>query len=91
MIKYNEALSIKKTYEVIYKKLSEERQGFEQQLSAIETSLKNKSYDLEELIGLSEDARQAQENAEKKLKRLEQMNDQDPKVMNDPTALSVDI
>ena len=53
MIKYNEALSIKKTYETIHIKLTEERSGFETQLSGIENSLKDKTYDLEELISLS--------------------------------------
>jgi flagellar biosynthesis chaperone FliJ len=46
MIKYNEALSLKKTYETILGKLSEERGGYESQLTAIEGSLKNKTYDL---------------------------------------------
>jgi coiled-coil domain-containing protein 151 len=53
MIKYNEALSLKKTYETILSKLTDERATYEQQLTAIEHSLKNKSYDLQELIGVS--------------------------------------
>ena len=35
-IKYNEAASIKKTYEQIVKRLREERVGFDHQLSSIE-------------------------------------------------------
>lgn len=46
MIKYNEALSLKKTYEKILSKLTEERSSYETQLSSIEASLKGKSYDL---------------------------------------------
>ena len=67
MIKYNEALSIKKTYETIFNQLTDERSGFETQLTAIENSLKNKTYDLDELISLSQEAKQARETAEKKL------------------------
>ncbi len=36
MIKYNEAMSIKKAYELIVKRLREERIGYDNQLSAIE-------------------------------------------------------
>lgn len=35
MIKYNEAQSIKRTYELIVKRLKEERVGYDNQLSAI--------------------------------------------------------
>jgi len=40
MIKYNEAQSIHKTYEQIVKRLKEERIGFDNQLAAIERTLK---------------------------------------------------
>ena len=33
MIKYNEAVEMRKTYEVVHTKLSEERLGYEKQLS----------------------------------------------------------
>jgi hypothetical protein len=36
MIKYNEAVSIKKTYDVILKRLREERIGFDKQLEGLE-------------------------------------------------------
>ena len=36
MIKYNEAMSIKKTYELIVKRLKDERVGYDNQLAAIE-------------------------------------------------------
>ena len=42
MIKYNEAQAIRKTYEQIVKRLKEERIGFDNQLAAIERTLKAK-------------------------------------------------
>lgn len=39
MIKYNEAQSIRKTYEQIVKRLLEERVGFDNQLTAIERTV----------------------------------------------------
>ena len=47
MIKYNEAQSIRKTYEQIVKRLKEERVGYDNQLAAIERSLKDKEHDYE--------------------------------------------
>jgi hypothetical protein len=61
MIKYNEAQSIRKTYEQIVKRLKEERVGFDNQLAAIERSLKGKEHDYEELLLLSHDANHAKE------------------------------
>jgi hypothetical protein len=63
MIKYNEAQSIKKTYEQIVKRLTEERVGFDNQLSAIERTLAAKQHDYEELQLLSGDATHAREVA----------------------------
>merc|ERR1719499_1673379 len=60
MIKHNEATSIKKTYEAIVKRLKEERIGFDNQLQAIERTLKSKERDYEELLLLSHDAYQAE-------------------------------
>lgn len=53
MIKFNEAQSIKKTYEVIVKRLQEERIGYDNQLSIMERTLNAKKRDYEELIVLS--------------------------------------
>ena len=50
MIKYNEAQSIRKTYEQIVKRLREERVGFDNQLSAIERTLGSKQHDYEEVV-----------------------------------------
>ncbi|DAZ96549.1 TPA: hypothetical protein N0F65_011226 [Lagenidium giganteum] len=61
MIKYNEAQSIRKTYEQIVKRLKEERIGFDNQLAAIERALAAKQHDYEELVLLSSDATHARE------------------------------
>merc|ERR1719218_226633 len=72
MIKYNEAQSIKKTYEAIVKRLKQERCGFDNQLAAIERTLKSKERDYEELLLLSHDAYHAKEMAQAELHRFEQ-------------------
>eukprot|EP00397_Hematodinium_sp_SG-2012_P038013 GEMP01041296.1.p1 GENE.GEMP01041296.1~~GEMP01041296.1.p1 ORF type:complete len:443 (+),score=128.04 GEMP01041296.1:75-1403(+) len=72
MIKYNEAQSIRKTYEQIVKRLKEERVGFDNQLAAIEQTLKAKEHDYEELLLLSHDAYHAKEMAQAELHRFEQ-------------------
>lgn len=50
MIKYNEAQSIRKTYEQIVKRLKEERVGFDNQLTAVERTLGAKLRDYDELL-----------------------------------------
>mmetsp|Transcript_43717 Transcript_43717/g.102068 ORF Transcript_43717/g.102068 Transcript_43717/m.102068 type:complete len:534 (-) Transcript_43717:91-1692(-) len=72
MIKYNEAQSIRKTYEAIVKRLKDERIGFDNQLAAIERTLKAKERDYEELLLLSHDAYHAKEMAQAELHRFEQ-------------------
>merc|ERR1719424_889026 len=72
MIKYNEAQSIRKTYEQIVKRLKEERIGFDTQLASIERTLKAKERDYEELLLLSHDAYHAKEMAQAELHRFEQ-------------------
>eukprot|EP01017_Pseudomicrothorax_dubius_P041294 TRINITY_DN6586_c0_g1_i1.p1 TRINITY_DN6586_c0_g1~~TRINITY_DN6586_c0_g1_i1.p1 ORF type:complete len:541 (+),score=197.99 TRINITY_DN6586_c0_g1_i1:32-1654(+) len=71
MIKYNEALSIRKTYETIVKRLKEERVGYDNQLAAIEKSLKGKEHDFEELLLLAHDANHAKEMALTELRKYE--------------------
>ncbi|KAL7690338.1 hypothetical protein Plhal304r1_c012g0045711 [Plasmopara halstedii] len=56
MIKFNEAQSIRKTYEQIVKRLKDERIGFDNQLAAIERALAAKQHDYNELLLLSADA-----------------------------------
>lgn len=71
MIKYNEAQSIRKTYEMIVKRLRDERVGYDNQLAAIEQSLNGKQHDYEELLLLSYDAKHAKEVAEAELRKFE--------------------
>ncbi|KAG6971874.1 hypothetical protein JG688_00004257 [Phytophthora aleatoria] len=61
MIKFNEAQSIRKTYEQIVKRLKDERIGFDNQLAAIERALAAKQHDYDELVLLSADAAHARE------------------------------
>jgi ribosomal protein S4 len=59
MIKFNEAQSIQQTYEEIVKRLKEERVGYDSQLASIESCLKGKEHDFEELLLLAHDATHA--------------------------------
>ena len=70
MIKYNEAQSIRKTYEQIVKRLREERVGFDNQLAAIERTLAAKNHDYEELKLLANDANHAKEVKLQELDRV---------------------
>lgn len=63
MIKYNEAQSVQQTYEQVVKRLKEERVGYDSQLAAIESCLKGKEHDFEELLLLAHDATHAKEAA----------------------------
>merc|ERR1719155_475312 len=65
-------MSIRKTYEQILKRLKEEGTGFDNQLAAIERTLKSKERDYEELLLLSHDAYHAKEMAQAELHRFEQ-------------------
>uniref|UniRef100_A0A7S4K5X8 ODAD1 central coiled coil region domain-containing protein n=1 Tax=Odontella aurita TaxID=265563 RepID=A0A7S4K5X8_9STRA len=67
MIKYNEAQSIRSTYEHIVKRLKEERVSFDNQLTALERTLQAKHRDFEELLLLSSDANHAREVAQHEL------------------------
>lgn len=72
MLKFNEAQSIRKTYEAIEKRLCEERVGFDNQLATIERTLKAKERDYEELLLLSHNAYHAKEMSQAELHRFEQ-------------------
>ena len=71
MIKFNEAQSIRRTYEQIVKRLKEERIGFDNQLAAVERTLKAKDHDLEELTLMLHDATHSKEQAKADLGKLE--------------------
>ena len=49
MLSHNEALRIRKSYEAIQVRLTEERTGYEHQLAMIENSLKEKQFDVDAL------------------------------------------
>lgn len=67
MIKYNEAQSIKKTYTAILKRLKNERIGFDNQLQAIERTLKAKEHDFQELRNMYHEANYLKELAKSEL------------------------
>ena len=71
MIKFNEAISIKKTYEIILKRLKEERIAYDKQLEAMEKAIRAKNADFDELLMLSHDANHARHLAESDLKDYE--------------------
>merc|ERR1719390_102394 len=77
MIKYNEAQSIRKTYEQIVKRLKEERIGFDNQIAAIERTLKAKAKDLEELVLMSHDAQHSKEVAKGEYQLMEEKRQRD--------------
>lgn len=59
MIKYNEAMSIRRTYEQILEKLKEERTGYDHQITELQKNLKTKENDCKEFKQLVLDAKQA--------------------------------
>ena len=67
MIKYNEAQSIRRTYEHIIKRLKEERISYDTQLQALERTLQSKQTDYDELLLLSADANHARDVAHQEL------------------------
>lgn len=77
LIKYNEAVSIKRTYELIARRLKDERVGFDNQLAAIERTLKSKEYDYQELLKMSHAANHAKEKAKRDLQQFKLKFDAD--------------
>lgn len=71
MIKYNEAMSIRRTYEQILARLKEERAGYDNQIMGIQKSLKAKEHDCEEFKALLQDASQAKIYSQLLLKNAE--------------------
>ena len=70
MIKYNEAVEMRKTYEVVHTKLSEEKLGYEKQLTQVERALKQKNASVSELMKLSQQALKAKEQASKQFQKV---------------------
>jgi len=79
VIKYNEAQSIRKTYELIVKRLQEERLNFDNQLSNLEKTIRAKKQDGAELEMMSRDANHAKEVAKVELAGFEQQINEDRK------------
>jgi chromosome segregation ATPase len=71
MIKYNEAMSIRRTYEQILDRLKQERAGYDIQITSIQQSLKTKQHDSKEFKQLLHDAQQAKHYSEMLLKNTE--------------------
>jgi hypothetical protein len=71
MIKYNEAQSVRKTYEQIVKRLQEERLNFDNQLVMFEKQLKAKQVDAENLARMYRDANHAKELTRAELSAFE--------------------
>eukprot|EP00760_Papus_ankaliazontas_P036249 PhM_4_TR8271/c0_g1_i1/m.53453 len=61
MVKYNEAMNIRRTYEAIVKRLQQERVTFDNQLASIEKTLQAKEDDLRELENMKHDASHARD------------------------------
>jgi len=68
MIKYNEAISIRRTYEQILTRLKEEKAGYDSQIGGIQKSIKSKDRDCQEFKLLLQDAKQARGYSELLLK-----------------------
>lgn len=79
MIKYNEAQSIRKTYDQIVKKLQDERLTFDNQLAHFERMLRDRKADASELEMMSKDANHAKEVAKAELSRFEQQINEERK------------
>lgn len=71
MIKYNEAMSIRRTYEQILTRLKEERAGYDNQIAAIQKSKIAKEHDLAEFKLLLQDSKQAKMYSELLLKNTQ--------------------
>ncbi|KAH7830799.1 putative axonemal dynein intermediate chain protein [Monocercomonoides exilis] len=77
IIKYNEAQSIKKTYEQIMKRLNEEQSNFNSQLEMMEESMRQRNEDHEELLLMQKAARAARDMAHEEVKQLREEMDRD--------------
>lgn len=71
IIKYNEAQSIRNTYEQIVKKIKEERVGYDNQIQIIERTLKGKYNDYADLLLLSKQGIHSREQAQSELQSLQ--------------------
>ena len=72
MIKFNDAMTIKNTYEGIHKRLSEERIGSDNVLKDLEGQIQQKKREAEELLSHCHESKHAKELAQAELHRFEQ-------------------
>ena len=70
MIKYNEAMSVRKTYEHIIEKLSEQRLLFDASLHELEAAIKTKDREYQDLLRMSRDAAHARDTSAAELARF---------------------
>jgi hypothetical protein len=69
-IKHEEALSIRRTYEQIVKRLKDERVSYDTQIAAIEKTIAAKTHDFDELRTLAGEAARAMEASQVELNRV---------------------
>lgn len=79
MIKFNEAQSVRKTYEQILHRLKEEKVTYDYQLNAIEKTIQAKERDVEELIILSGDSTHSRDAALNELEKVRTMYEESKK------------
>jgi chromosome segregation ATPase len=79
MIKYNEAMNIRRTYEAIVKRLQQERVTFDNQLASIEKTLQAKEHDYQELLNMCHEANHAKEIAKTELMQFKTSFEEDRK------------
>ncbi|KAK2961492.1 putative axonemal dynein intermediate chain protein [Blattamonas nauphoetae] len=79
VIKYNEAQSIRKTYEQIIKRLNEEEANFNAQLAEMEETMAQRNEDLEELLLMQKSARSSRDMAKMEVTQVRQESENDRK------------
>jgi len=79
MIKYNEAMNIRRTYEAIVRRLHQERVTFDNQLASIEKTLQAKEHDYQELLNMCHEANHAKEIAKTELMQFKSTFEEDRK------------
>lgn len=72
LIKHNEAVAIRRTYDDILQRLEAERVGYDNQLAAIEKTLRAKEHDNKQLEQMAQDARYARDAALLQVQRFKE-------------------
>lgn len=79
MIKFNEAQSVRKTYEQILHRLKEEKVTYDYQLNAIEKTIQAKERDVEELIILAGESTHSRDAALNELEKVRTLYEESKK------------